>query len=90
LEGAREGGARDSRRDPENGLRDELRPHWDQGVVGEIHTIYSGVASGGLSNLARKAHMGKMKAEEILVQRPSKIAKKDTIVISISKEDAKR
>ena len=59
-------------------------------MVGEIHTIYGGVAGGGQSNLARKAHARKMQAEEVfLLQWPPKIAKKDSMVISFFEKDAK-
>ena len=82
LERVREVRARDLRRDCDNGRRDESRPLQDQEVVGENH-IYDEVASGGQSISAKKGHARKIQAKKIfLLQRPPKIVKKDSMVIS--------
>ncbi|XP_059461825.1 uncharacterized protein LOC132190804 [Corylus avellana] len=90
LDANRAEGGREPRRDRDDGPRKDPRPSRDQGVVGEIHTIAGGIASGGQSNSARKAYARKTQAEEVFtVQRPSKVAKKDSVVLSFSEEDAR-
>ncbi|XP_059458240.1 uncharacterized protein LOC132187819 [Corylus avellana] len=90
LDGNRAERAREPRRDRDDGPREDPRPPRDQGVVGEIHTIAGGIAGGGQSNSARKAHARKTQAEEVFtVQRPSKVAKKDSVILSFSEEDAR-
>ncbi|XP_059446360.1 uncharacterized protein LOC132177900 [Corylus avellana] len=83
-------GGREPRRGQDNGRREDPRPPRDQGVVGEIHTIAGGIAGGGQSNSARKAHARKTQTEEVFtVQRLSKVAKKDSVILSFSEEDAR-
>ncbi|XP_059451058.1 uncharacterized protein LOC132181846 [Corylus avellana] len=90
LDANRDEGGREPRRDRDAGRREDPRPPRDQGVVGEIHTIAGGIAHGGQSNSARKAYARKTQTEEVfIVQRPSKVAKKDSVVLSFSEEDAK-
>ncbi|XP_059441959.1 uncharacterized protein LOC132174300 [Corylus avellana] len=90
LDANRDVGGREPRHGRDDGPRDDPRPPRDQGVVGEIHTIAGGIAGGGQSNSARKAHARKTQTEEVFtVQRPSKVAKKDSVILSFSEEDAK-
>ncbi|XP_059446567.1 uncharacterized protein LOC132178131 [Corylus avellana] len=49
-----------------------------------------GLAGGGESNLARKAHARRVNTEEVLfLERPSKTQEKDPMILSFSEEDAK-
>ncbi|XP_059429064.1 uncharacterized protein LOC132162861 [Corylus avellana] len=90
LDANRDAGGREPRRDRDAGPREDPRPPRDQGVVGEIHTIAGGIANIRQSNSARKAYARKTQAEEVFtVQRPSKVAKKDSVVLSFSEEDAR-
>ncbi|XP_059441931.1 uncharacterized protein LOC132174263 [Corylus avellana] len=83
-------GGREPRRDWEDGPREDPRAPREQGVVGEIHTISRGIAGEGQSNSARKAYARKTQTEEVLtVQRPSKVARKDSMTLSFSEEDAR-
>ncbi|XP_059437733.1 uncharacterized protein LOC132170676 [Corylus avellana] len=90
LDANRDVGGREPRRDRDEGPREDLRPPRDQEVVGEIYTIAGGIAGGGQSNSARKAHARKTQAEEVfIVQRPSKVARKDSVILSFAEEDAR-
>jgi hypothetical protein len=61
----------------------------NQEVVREIHTIFGGIAGGGESNLARKAHARSMQSGEVYsLHKPMKIAKTESVVLSFSEEDA--
>jgi hypothetical protein len=58
-------------------------------VVREIHTISGGLAGGGESTSARKAHARSIHMEEVYqIARPCKMRKKDIETISFSDEDA--
>ncbi|XP_058208127.1 uncharacterized protein LOC131321138 [Rhododendron vialii] len=63
------------------------------GPIGEIKVIHGGLAGGGESSNARKAHLRKLSMEEYLevntVGRPSKFQKKKEIPIIFSEEDIK-
>ncbi|XP_058223097.1 uncharacterized protein LOC131332815 [Rhododendron vialii] len=63
------------------------------GPNGEIKVIHGGLAGGGESSNARKAHLRKLRTKEYLevntVSRPSKIQKKEEIPIIFSEEDIK-
>ncbi|XP_058192108.1 uncharacterized protein LOC131309503 [Rhododendron vialii] len=63
------------------------------GLIREIKVIHGGLAGGGESSNARKAHLRKLRTEEYLevntVSRPSKIQKKEEIPILFSEEDIK-
>ncbi|XP_058211645.1 uncharacterized protein LOC131323822 [Rhododendron vialii] len=63
------------------------------GPIGEIKVIHGGLAGGGESSNARKAHLRKLRTEEYLevntVGRPSKFQKKEEIPIIFSEEDIK-
>jgi hypothetical protein len=74
------------RRETESRLapEDHQNPQ-NQDVIGEIHTISRGLASGGKSN---SAHARSVNVEEILFLRPSKAQKKNLIILSFSEEDA--
>jgi hypothetical protein len=62
----------------------------NQDMIGEIHTIFEGLASGGDSNLARKAHTRRVNVKEVLLsERPPK-AQKDSMILAFSEEDAER
>ncbi|XP_059450872.1 uncharacterized protein LOC132181637 [Corylus avellana] len=75
----------------------EPRPNWDahpppqnHDVVGEILTISGGIAGGGESNSAKKAHARRVQTEEVLfLERPAKTLKREPMVLSFSEEDAK-
>ncbi|XP_059434509.1 uncharacterized protein LOC132167523 [Corylus avellana] len=90
LDANRDVGRQELRCDRDNDPRVDSRAPRDQGVVGEIHTIFGGIVGGGQSNSARKAYARKMQTEEVLsVQRPSKVAWKDSMILSFSEEDAR-
>jgi hypothetical protein len=58
----------------------------NQDVIGEIHSIFGGLAGGGESNSIRKAHARTVNEEEVLfLERPSKAQKKDPMILSFSK-----
>jgi hypothetical protein len=58
-------------------------------IVREIHTISGGLAGGGESTLARKAHARGIHIEEVWqVGRPRKAQMRDVDMISFSDEDA--
>uniref|UniRef100_A0A2N9EXT2 Reverse transcriptase domain-containing protein n=1 Tax=Fagus sylvatica TaxID=28930 RepID=A0A2N9EXT2_FAGSY len=72
-------------RQDENKDRQEDRP---RDIIGEIHTIVGGLASGGASRSSRKAYA--RQAHNILVtQRSRKSLKMDDQVISFSEDDAR-
>jgi hypothetical protein len=75
----------------EEGANKEDQPHsQNQLIVREIHTISGGLAGGGESTSARKAHARSVHIEEVYqVERPRKVQKKDIETISFSDEDAK-
>jgi hypothetical protein len=59
-------------------------------VVREIHTIFGGLAGGGESTSARKAHARSVHIEEVYqVDRPWKVQKTSTETISFYDKDAK-
>jgi hypothetical protein len=58
-------------------------------VIGQIHTISGEIASRGESNSVRKVYAWRMWSKEVYsLQKPPKIIKKDSMVLSFSKEDA--
>ncbi|XP_058189307.1 uncharacterized protein LOC131306895 [Rhododendron vialii] len=71
--------------------RDGAAPR--SGPIGEIKIIHGGFAGGGESSHARKAQLRKLRTEEYLevniIDRPSKIQKKEEIPIIFSEEDLK-
>jgi hypothetical protein len=104
LEGSREGlGHIESRRrdhtrregphDREEDLRNARevqKPLQNQEIVREIHTIFGGIAGGGESNSARKAYARSVQGQEVYsLQRPTKTAKTESVVLSFSEEDAR-
>jgi hypothetical protein len=69
-------------------MNNENQPQ-NQLVVREIHTISGGLAGGGESTSARKAHARSIHMEEVYqIVRPRKMRKKDIETISFSDEDA--
>jgi hypothetical protein len=80
---------REARRNQERReIREEPLPN--QEVVREIHTIAGGIAGGGDSNSARKAHARSLQGQEVYsLHRPSKAARTDSVVLSFSEEDAR-
>jgi hypothetical protein len=59
--------------------------------VREIHTISSGIVSGGELNSARKAYARSMQSEEVYsLHRPPKAARTESVMLSFLKEDARR
>jgi hypothetical protein len=85
--GPRRSGGEHSQRDEEN-MNDENQPS-NQLVVREIHTISGGLAGGGESTSARKAHARSIHMEEVYqIARPRKMRKKDVDTISFSDDDA--
>jgi hypothetical protein len=66
------------------------RPHQNQKIVREIHTIFGGIASGGESNSSRKAYTRQMQGEEVYsLYKPMNAAKTESTVLSFSEEDAR-
>ena len=56
----------------------------------EIHTISGGLASGGESNLARKAYARSVQSEEVYsLHRPLKAARTESVMLYFSEEDAR-
>jgi ribonuclease HI len=80
---------REARRDQERReIREEPLPN--QEVVREIHTIAGGIAGGGDSNSARKAHARSLQGQEVYsLHRPSKLPRTDSVALSFSEEDAR-
>jgi hypothetical protein len=71
-------------------IREKQRPHQNQEVVREIHTISGGIVGGGESNSARKAYVRSMQSGEVYsLYRPLKIARKESVMLSFSEEDAR-
>jgi hypothetical protein len=59
-------------------------------VIGEIYTIFGGVAGDGESNSTRKAYTRRMQSEEVYsLQRLPKAAKTESMVLSFSEEDTR-
>ena len=59
-------------------------------MVREIHTIFSGIASGRESNMARKAYARSMQSEEVYsLHRPMKTARTESVMLSFLEEDAR-
>jgi hypothetical protein len=84
----KEGRYRDQEEEQRN-AREVQRPHQNQEVVQEIHTIFDRIVGGGESNLARKTYARSIQGEEVYsLHRPMTIAKMKSVVLSFSKEDA--
>jgi hypothetical protein len=81
---------REHERRSEEGVNNEDQPRpQNQLIVREIHTISGGLAGGGESTSARKAHARSIHIEEVYqVGRPCKVQKRDIETISFSNEDA--
>jgi hypothetical protein len=57
-------------------------------VIGEIYTIFGGVAGGSESNSAKKAYTRRMQSKEVYsLQRLPKSAKTELMVLSFSEEE---
>ncbi|XP_059441915.1 uncharacterized protein LOC132174241 [Corylus avellana] len=71
--------------------RDARPPPQNHEVVGEILTISGGIASGGESNSARRAHAREVQTEQVLfLERPAKTLKREPMVLSFTDEDGNR
>ena len=56
----------------------------------KIHTISSGIASGGESNSARKTYARSIQSEEVYsLYRPMKATRTESVMLSFSEEDAR-
>jgi hypothetical protein len=85
--GPRRSGGEHNQRGEES-MNNENQPS-NQLVVREIHTIFGGLAGGGESTSARKAHARSIHMEEVYqIARPRKMRKKDVETISFSDDDA--
>ncbi|XP_059453507.1 uncharacterized protein LOC132184045 [Corylus avellana] len=70
--------------------RDACPPPQNPNVVGEILTISGGIAGGGESNSARRAHARRVQTEEVLfLEGFAKTLKQEPMVLSFTEEDAK-
>ena len=84
------GGQYGNREEEQRNTQEEQRPHQNQEVVREIHSISGGIAGGGESNLARKVYDRSMKSEEVYsLHRPQKAARTESVMLSFSEEDAR-
>jgi hypothetical protein len=87
-EGREHRGERERRNKEGMNRGDQPNPQ-NQLIIREIHTVFEGLAGGSASTSARKAHTRSVHIEEVYrIERPFKIQKKDTAVISFLDKDA--
>ena len=68
----------------------EQRPHQNQEIVREIHTISGEIVDGGESNSTRKAYARSMQNEEVYsLHKPPKVARMESVILSFLEEDAR-
>ncbi|XP_059436813.1 uncharacterized protein LOC132169882 [Corylus avellana] len=80
---------RQRREEPRVSQNQQQNPQ-NQAIIGEIRTISGGLASGGESSSARKVYVKQARMEEIFaLEKPSKIQKRESSVLTFSEEDAK-
>ena len=78
------------REEEQRNARKEQRPHQNQEIVREIHTISGRIAGGGESNSARKAYARSMQNVEVYsLHRLPKAARMESVILSFSEEDAR-